>query len=193
MGRHREFDQDEALDQALTIFWQKGYEGTSFSDIEEKTNVARPGLYAAFGNKESLFLRALDLYEQKFGGYFAEALAKPTSREVAATILRGSIPVTTQGSGRLGCMGLNAALACSEGAEPIRSEIIRRWVVAESDLKRRFDRAKAEGDLRETADTSSLATLVMSVMQGLAVKAKSGSSRRLLEKAADDFLALWPA
>lgn len=192
MGRHREFDEDEVLDRALTLFWQKGYDGTSFSDLVEKTRVARPGLYAAFGNKESLFFRALDLYDSKFGGYFTDALDRPRSRDVVEAILKGSIAVTTQGSGRLGCMALNSALGCSDDSEPIQAEIVRRRVIAESDLKRRFERAKAEGDLAKTADPASLAALVMSVMHGSAVKAKAGASKRLLEKAADDFLAMWP-
>ncbi|NOJ99499.1 helix-turn-helix transcriptional regulator, partial [Corallococcus coralloides] len=88
MGRHRQFNENEALEAALSVFWQKGYEGASLEDLTQATGVARPGLYAAFGNKEKIFLKALDLYDAAYMGFMREALDEPTSREVVARILR---------------------------------------------------------------------------------------------------------
>ncbi|WP_256731320.1 helix-turn-helix domain-containing protein [Sphingomonas sp. dw_22] len=68
MGRHREFDVDQALDAALGVFWRKGYEGTSYEDLSTATKVSRPGLYSAFGNKQALFVRALDRYDALYMG-----------------------------------------------------------------------------------------------------------------------------
>ncbi|MGI4812191.1 MAG: TetR/AcrR family transcriptional regulator, partial [Janthinobacterium lividum] len=82
MGRHRQFDEGEALEAALSVFWQKGYEGASFEDLTQATGVARPGLYSAFGNKEALFIKALDLYDAKYMGFMNEALSEPTSLKV---------------------------------------------------------------------------------------------------------------
>lgn len=91
MGRQREFDVDEALDAALCVFWRKGYEGASYLDLTEATGVKRPGLYSAFGNKEALFLRALERYYEHYLDFYRAALLKPTSREVAEDILYGAV------------------------------------------------------------------------------------------------------
>ena len=82
MGRPREFDVDKALDLALQVFWRKGYEGASMADLTEAMGITKPSLYAAFGNKEELFRKALDRYVDGPGGYFQVALAKPTARAV---------------------------------------------------------------------------------------------------------------
>src|ERR1700724_4390739 len=82
MGRPREFDPDQVLDRALRVFWRSGYEGASMADLTEAMGITRPSLYAAFGNKEELFRKALDRYVDGPGGYVHIALAKPTAREV---------------------------------------------------------------------------------------------------------------
>ena len=76
-GRPREFDTDDALGAALRVFWQKGYEGASLSDLTDAMGITRPSLYAAFGNKENLFRQALDLYEKDKLAYIGEAVAAP--------------------------------------------------------------------------------------------------------------------
>ena len=181
MGRHRQFDEEEALDAALAVFWQKGYEGTSFEDLTQATGVARPGLYAAFGNKEALFHRALDLYQAKYMGFMAEALAERTARKVAQHILRGSAVLHTLSPKHPGCLGMNGALACSDDAEPIRRELIRRRAATQQALRRRLERAQKEGDLPASTDCATLAAYVMTVSQGMAVQAKAGASRGALE------------
>lgn len=119
MGRHREFDVDKALDAALSVFWKNGYEGTSFEDLTRATGVARPGLYSAFGNKETLFFKAIDRYDTKHLTYLREALAEPDVHSAIRRFFEGSITVQTlNGEGR-GCAVLNGALACSTETEPI--------------------------------------------------------------------------
>lgn len=108
MGRHRQFNENEALEAALSVFWQKGYEGASLEDLTQATGVARPGLYSAFGNKEKIFLRALDLYDATYMGFMREALNEPTSREVVARILRESASVQTASAAHPGCLGSTA-------------------------------------------------------------------------------------
>lgn len=193
MGRHRQFDKDEALEAALSVFWQKGYEGTSFDDLTRETGVARPGLYAAFGNKEELFLKALDLYEARYLGFMTDALNEATSRKVVERILRGSASVHTLSSAHLGCLGINGALACSNDAESIRRELVRRRAASQQALRQRLERAHREDDLLPTADSTTLAAFVMAVSQGMAVQAKAGASRKALERMADYVLSTWPS
>ncbi|MFT4119175.1 TetR/AcrR family transcriptional regulator [Bradyrhizobium sp.] len=192
MGRHREFDLDVALEAALRVFWEKGYEGTSFDDLTEATGVVRPGLYSAFGNKEALFLKALDRYDHTYTAYFAEALAQPTAKEVARHILEGSVNLVTCYAKSPGCMSVNGALGCSDHSASIRDELFKRRDAAQQALQDRLARAQAEGDLRADADCAMLAGYIMAVTHGLAVQAKAGLSRPALMAIARHALSTWP-
>jgi AcrR family transcriptional regulator len=90
MGRPRAFDMDQALDQALRVFWEKGYDGASVADLTEAIGINPPSLYAAFGNKEALFKKALDRYEAKRDQIMEEAFAAPTAREAVTRLLEGT-------------------------------------------------------------------------------------------------------
>src|SRR5438094_9922303 len=104
VGRPRAFDVDEALDQALKVFWRKGYEGTSLPDLTKAMGINRPSLYAAFGNKEELFRKALDRYAEGPAAYAAEALNEPTARAVAELLLEGSVNLLTDPRNPRGCL-----------------------------------------------------------------------------------------
>src|SRR2546425_3446875 len=95
VGRPRAFDVDEALDQALGVFWRKGYEGTSLPDLTRSMGINRPSLYAAFGNKEALFRKALDRYADGPARFMREALDEPTARGVVERLFRGAIDMLT--------------------------------------------------------------------------------------------------
>lgn len=192
MGRHREFDPEEALDAALSVFWQKGYEGTSFEDLTRATGVARPGLYAAFGNKEALFRKALDRYDTAYMAFMREALNEPRARDVVRRILEESIEVQTLNGASLGCLGINGAMACSDESEAIRQELIRRRKASEAALRTRLERARQEGDLPSSANAAVLAGYVMAVNQGMAVQAKAGASKASLKAIVEHALAGWP-
>ena len=193
MGRHREFQLEEALDAALRMFWRKGYEGTSYADLTEATGLERPSLYAAFGNKEALFRRALARYDEQYLGYLPEALQRPTSREVAAHLVHKAVELNTRYPEHTGCLGINGVLAGSDDAEPVRQALVEFRMAGQDRLRERFERAQAEGDLPETAKPDALAAFVMTVTQGIAVQAKAGMSRAMLEAVAEQALATWPA
>ncbi|MFZ1426680.1 MAG: TetR/AcrR family transcriptional regulator [Geminicoccaceae bacterium] len=193
MGRHREFDVEKALDAALGVFWRKGYEGASYADLTKATGVERPALYAAFGNKEALFRRALDRYHERYLDFIPEALRLPTAREVAAHILYSSADLNTRYPSHTGCLGINGAVAGSDEAEPVRQALIDVRAAGQAQLRERFERAKAAGDLPETARADALAAFVMAVSHGMAVQAKAGFSRDMLEAVAEQALSTWPA
>jgi len=193
MGRHRGFDVDEALDAALCVFWSKGYEGASYADLTKAAGVERPALYSAFGNKEALFLRALQRYYERYLDFFPAALEEPTSREVAAHILRSAADLHTRYPDRKGCLGIHGVLAGSDDAEPVRRALIDARSSGEASLRERFETAKEEGDLSEEVDCAGLAAFVMAVSHGMAVQAKAGFSRDILEAVADQALSTWPS
>ncbi|MDI4233106.1 TetR/AcrR family transcriptional regulator [Bradyrhizobium sp. Arg237L] len=192
MGRHREFDVEKALDAALCVFWRKGYEGASYADLTEATGVERPALYSAFGNKEALFRQALARYDEQYLDYIPEALQLPTARQVAAHILYNAADLNTRYPNHTGCLGINGALAGSDEAEPVRQALIDFRAAGQAQLRERFERAKAEGDLPKTAKSDALAAFVLAVTHGMAVQAKAGFSRDMLEAVAEQALSTWP-
>lgn len=193
MGRHREFDMENVLDAVLCVFWRKGYEGTSYADLTAVAGVERPALYSAFGNKEALFRKVLDRYYEKYLQYLPEAPALPTARQVAEHVMQGAIDLTTRFPTHPGCLMIQGVLAGSDDSEEIRQFLIDARATAETELRQRFERAKAEGDLPETAKADALAAFLMAVLHGMAVQAKAGFSREILEGVAEQALLAWPA
>src|ERR1700719_1378710 len=124
MGRPRSFDLDEALDRALQVFWRKGYEGASLSDLTKAVGVNRPSLYAAFGDKKALFRKALDRYLTGPADYTQEALKEPTARAVVERLLQGAADLNTAPRNPGGCLMVQGALACSEASDSIRKELV---------------------------------------------------------------------
>jgi AcrR family transcriptional regulator len=192
-GRPREFDPDAALAAALRVFWSKGYEGASLSELTEAMGITRPSLYASFGNKEALFKKALDLYEREKLDYIGKALKEPTARQVAEHLLRSALEMQMSSYDPKGCLGVINAVACGDEAESIRAEVILRGRLAKDLIVQRFERAKAEGDLPAHADAVGLTSYVTAIMQGLAVQAGAGASCRDLTALIDTSLAMWPS
>src|SRR5882757_8083198 len=192
MGRPREFDVDKALDLALQVFWRKGYEGASMADLTETMGITRPSLYSAFGNKEELFRKALDRYVDGPGGYVQVALAKPTARAVVEHLLYETANAVTDPNHPPGCLAVQGALSCGDAAESIKQELMARRANGEQDLRKRFERAVAEGDLPSGSDAADLAAYVSAILQGIAVQAAGGTSRSQLHKIAEMTLRTWP-
>ena len=192
-GRPREFCVDQALAAALRVFWSKGYEGASMADLTEAMGVTKPSLYAAFGNKEALFHKALDLYEAEKLDYTRRALEQPTARGVAEYYMRGAIDTQTSSCEPKGCLGVISSVACGAEAESIKSHVIARRASSHRALVERFERAKREGDLPAHVEVEALTGYLFALLQGMAVQAGSGASRADLERVAEMSLAVWPS
>ncbi|MDQ1230614.1 TetR/AcrR family transcriptional regulator [Sphingomonas sp. SORGH_AS_0879] len=192
-GRPREFCTDKALAAALRVFWSKGYEGASMADLTEAMGITKPSLYAAFGNKEALFHKALDLYEAEKLAYIREALEQPTARTVAENLLRGALEAMTSSSEPQGCLGVIHSVACGTEAESIKAEVVARRASAQAALLARFQRARDDGDLRDGVDPEGLTQYLYALFQGMAVQAGSGATRAELETLIETGMALWPS
>src|SRR5690554_834054 len=147
MGRRREFDIEKVLDAVVCVFWRKGYEGASYTDLTAAVGVERPALYSAFGNKEALFRRALARYYERYLNFIPDALACPTARETVRHILYRSLELHTKYPDHTGCLGINGLLAGSDEAEPVRQALIEARAAGQAQLRERFERAIAEGEL----------------------------------------------
>src|SRR5271163_1420784 len=114
LGRPRAFDVEKALDGAMHVFWRKGYLGTSLSDLTDAMGINRPSLYAAFGNKESLFRKALEHYSKGPSAYLGEALREPNARAVFERVLRGVVDLLTDPQTPTTCLWVHGALSCGD-------------------------------------------------------------------------------
>jgi AcrR family transcriptional regulator len=192
-GRTRQFDVDEALDRALEVFWARGYEGATLPELTRAMGINRPSLYAAFGNKEELFRKALDRYLAGPQGFMAEALKEPTARAVAEAIFSGFIRMQRGRDQARGCLVVQGALACGEEAEPVRRELARLRQAAVTAFRERFERAVQDGDLPKGTDCAGLARYVATVLNGLAVQAASGATEKDLRLVSALAMQAWPS
>lgn len=190
-GRPREFCVDTALAAALRVFWSKGYEGASLTDLTEAMGITRPSLYAAFGNKEALFRKALDLYEHDKLAYVGAALEAPTARGVAERLLLGALEMQS-GTDPKGCLGVISTVACGSEAESIKAEVLARQASSNAAMLQRFERAKADGDLPDHIEAASLVRYLTAVLQGLCIQAGAGAGVTELRRIVDTTLDLWP-
>jgi AcrR family transcriptional regulator len=191
-GRPREFCPDQALAAALRVFWQRGFESASMAELTEAMGITKPSLYAAFGNKEALFRKALDLYEREKLGYVQTALEAPTARDVAERLLMGALQMQIGTCDPKGCLGVISSVACGVEAEAIRSEVIARRASSERALVERFERARQEGELPEGMDAEGLARYLLALLQGLTVQAGSGASCEQLRALVQTSMQVWP-
>jgi AcrR family transcriptional regulator len=194
MGRPREFDIERALDTAGELFWRKGYEGTSLSDLTESIGITPPSFYFAFKSKEALFKQVVDRYQTGHLGFLNEALNQTTPLAVAERVLYGLADAYTAKPHPPGCLVLNSSLPCSDDAEDsVRHDLAELRNASRIELRKRFKRFKSDGKLPADADPDALAGYVWTVAWGMAVEAQSGASRRDLYRTVKLALKSWPA
>jgi AcrR family transcriptional regulator len=192
LGRPRAFDTEEALDQAMHLFWRKGFLGTSLSDLTDAMGINRPSLYAAFGNKEALFRRAVERYFQGPATYLQDALKEPTARAVVEHLLHGVVDLVTDPKLPRTCLWVHGALSCGGTSDPLQEEFVKQRARGHAELRERFKRAIAEGDLPNGTDADALARFVQTVNFGLTVQAATGASRKELLWVIAAALQAWP-
>ena len=193
MGRPREFDTDATLEKAMRLFWAKSYEGTSVADLTKALGISRPSLYAAFGDKQSLFRAALERYAAEPARYVAAALGQPTAREVAQLLLKGAADLQASTINPGGCLTVNGGIASGDEAEPVRLALNAHRTAGVALLRRRFEQAKAQHDLPKDSDPAALARFLAAVVYGMAVLASGGASRKELEQVIRTAMKAWPA
>jgi AcrR family transcriptional regulator len=191
-GRPSNFDHEEALEKALQVFWAHGYEGASMAELTEALGINKPSIYAAFGNKEELFHKALGKYLSGPLSYISEAMNQPTARETVETFLTKSAELLTNPNNPRGCMIVQGALTCGQGSSTIQQELIAYRSDLETSFTKRFELAKAQGDLPLEVNTKQLAKYIATIHQGMSVQATSGTSKEELLTVIQQALANWP-
>jgi AcrR family transcriptional regulator len=191
-GRPRGFDAARALDAALRVFWRHGYEGASLADLTAAMGINRPSLYAAFGNKEELFRRALDHYAAGAAALHENALRQPTARAAVSMFLHALADAQGNRANPRGCLMVQSALVCGPEGECIRQELIARRAALRASWRKRFQQARKDGDLPPGVDPADLALYLSAIAAGMTVEAVNGATRAELHRLADAALRSWP-
>ncbi|WP_027168684.1 TetR/AcrR family transcriptional regulator [Mesorhizobium sp. WSM3224] len=193
-GRPRAFDPDRALDAAMHLFWEHGYEATSLAMLREAMGLTPPQIYNAFTDKETLFRKALARYHETEIGFALEALSAPVStREAVRRLLLGAAEAYSRLGKPGGCLFVNGALAASPQAQAIADELKAYRKASEAAIAERLAKGRAEGDLPESPSVEGLAKYIAGVMNGMSIQARDGASVEELRILAQTALAALPA
>ena len=191
-GRPRGFDRDAALDNALEVFWTKGYEAASLSELTAAMGIGSPSLYAAFGSKEGLFREAVELYGRTEGPRPWDGVEDaPTARAAIEGFLMATAAAFTRSDKPSGCLVTLSAVNLT-GASPSVCEAMRKErAQGQRGLEARLRRAMAEGELPASLDAGAIAAFYLTVQQGMSIQARDGATRENLEKVARGAMAAW--
>ena len=190
-GRPREFDPEKALDRAVEMFWADGFEGVDMDRIARAVGVTKPSLYRLFGDKSSLFLRALKRYGETTGA--ASLAAFDAQRDIADAVralLATSVRAGTPEEGPRGCLMACVAIVQAEHSPEIRAAITRGLAGLAKLLETRFEQGASDGAIPVVPSARARSRLVVDLMQGLLLRARAGASREELLADARDYLPL---
>ena len=192
-GRPRAFDRDEALDRAMHLFWRRGYEATSISDLTETMGITPPSLYAAFGDKKRLFLETVDRYQAGPGSFAQAALCEePTAERAMRRLLMDTIESFFEKNNPRGCMVVLAATNCTTESSDILDELAARRRAAERVIRDRIAAGRKASEFAADTDVDALAGMIATTLYGLSIKARDGASRASLRKVVDQVMSMWP-
>jgi AcrR family transcriptional regulator len=189
----RQFDRQEALETAMQLFWRHGYESTSMAMLLEAMDLTAPSLYAAFGNKEKLFIEAVRHYASIYGAKVFGPLAEPISaREAIERVLLNSVASVSSSKNPAGCLVSFGALNCSDEEDPA-AELLRELRQGnERVIRERLVRAVREKELPASANPARLTRFYCAVLGGIQLLSLDGATRSELEAVAEDAMAHWP-
>ncbi|WP_370932151.1 TetR/AcrR family transcriptional regulator [Amycolatopsis sp. cg13] len=192
-GRPRAFDREHALTQAMLVFWERGYDGASLAELTEAMGIKPPSLYAAFGDKESLFREAVKHYQAEHGRHTMRALTEePTARAAIEAMLRNNACAYVEPGHPKGCMVVLAATNCTPANASVWEFLAASRDNVRRELCARLRRGVEEGDLSATVDTEALGALYATVFYGLTMQARDGVSLDSLMTVIDLALSMWP-
>jgi AcrR family transcriptional regulator len=192
-GRPRGFDRDEAHESAIRLFWSRGYEATSISDLTQAMDITPPSLYAAFGDKKRLFLEAVERYEQETGCFARRALmGEPTAELAIRRLLLDAAKSFTDPKNPKGCLIALGATNCAIESTDIFEALAERRRTAEKAVRARIAAGQKAGELSDNADVDALTGIVTATRYGLAIMARDGVPRARLIRIVEQLMMMWP-
>lgn len=195
-GRPRNFNINDALESALHVFWKQGYQGASLAELLEATGLSKPSLYAAFGDKQSLYLKSLERYLALLIEKHAFLLeSEADARTAVENFLRSIAKMLSNPKMPGGCFIITgtAHIDGSTVPEEVGSALKKALKANESLLKKRLVQAQKDGHMSKHAEAGSVAALFFTIVAGLAVQAKSGAKNAKLDDIISVAMNAWPA
>ena len=191
-GRPRSFDREAALEAAMDVFRSKGFEGASLADLTEAMGINPPSLYAAFGDKEGLFLEAVERYRAKIGQSCPYA-DEPTARRAIEKLLTDLATEFTSSRHPRGCLMVMAACTSSTSSPRMQQLLAEQRAAGKARLRARIERGIEEGDVPADADAAGLASFYVAVIGGMSLQARDGASRKALMATVEAAMRAFPA
>jgi TetR/AcrR family transcriptional repressor of nem operon len=189
MPRPKSFDEDAVLDQAVQLFWERGYEGTSLADLETHLGLGRQSLYNTFGDKQALFLKALDRYRRDVGNAALARLNDPgAGLDGIRSFFHWAVESLTASGTRRGCLVTNTISECGSEDADVLLHCNHARDALERAFRRALGQAKDRGELPRSLDVEATATLLVVQNHGLNVMAKTGASAAELHAAVETLL-----
>jgi len=176
-GRPRTFDRDAALTRAMHVFWEKGFEGTTMADLVKTIGVKAPSVYAAFGNKDAIFKEAVALYNGLVAEGPLKELKAPTIYEAVKNSLHKNVEFFTNPATPSSCLVMSAAINCAPENKGHVDDLRQNRAYYKDAFRQRFELAIKDGQLLDGADAKSLAEYFTTFVQGMAIRAKDGSTK----------------
>src|SRR3984957_11016243 len=194
-GRPAIFDRDLALREAMRLFWERGYEGTSFDELIAAMGISASSFYNSFGSKEALYCEATKSYLDWSGHWFFAILNDPSidTKTAFARLFESTAEEFTRGDHPLGCMIALAGTHCSPGMKNIREMMAEHRAFSEVAMADRIRKGIVTGDIPENTDSDMLAAYYSAVARGLAVQARDGASREKLSEIGRLAMRAWPS
>jgi AcrR family transcriptional regulator len=190
-GRPRAFDRAEALQKAMLLFWEKGFQGAAMSELTAAMGINAPSLYACFGSKEGLYREAMALYESGDGAELAAAIAAaPTVRDAIEIYLMRSAALFSRPDKPAGCMVVLSVVHAAGTSEEAGRALRDARTEMQGVLEARLRGALASGEL-SAGDPAAIAAFYCTVQQGMSIRARDGASRAELEAVAQGAMAAW--
>jgi AcrR family transcriptional regulator len=192
-GRPRNFDRSDALQKAMKLFWERGYEGASFDDLANAMGISPSSFYNSFGSKERLYQEATEAYMACASGWFADELHADTDAKTAFhRLLTAAAREFTQSDLPAGCMISLAGTHVPPALSCMRDAMARHRWEAQSAMAARIQRGVEEGDVPNNTDVEALAAFYSALSRGMAVHARDGASRERLLEIVELGMRAWP-
>jgi AcrR family transcriptional regulator len=194
-GRPAVFDRGKALNRAMKLFWERGYEGTSFDELIAAMGISASSFYNSFGSKEALYCEATRTYLDSSSQWFFGILNDPSidTKTAFARLFEATAEEFTRGDHPPGCMISLAGTHCPPGKQNIRDMMAEHRAFSEGAMANRMRKGVTNGDLPEDTDCDMLAAYYGAVARGLAVQARDGASREKLAQIGRLAMSAWPA
>src|SRR5580700_2150049 len=183
-GRPISFDKDVAMEAAMLLFWERGYEGTSVSDLTQAMGLNPSSIYAAFGDKHALFQLAVKRYMEMRAQYAGKALDEPTLEKVVRALFDNTVAFLTTPGHPARCMTLSGAVGCSVDATPARDIMTEIRKQNEAVMRERFIKARKSGELPKDVNVDDYTRYLSTIIAGLSIQAANGSTKAELKRTA---------